>query len=97
MEYSQALEHCQVVVCLVRAAGLISDKKKIVKQFRLLNLFEEGSAVMSDKGFLTSDILSFEKVLPISPAHCRGPRLLGKGTAYTYDFTSLRYMLKQIF
>ena len=33
--------------------------KEIVRQCGLLNLLEEGDPVMSDKGFLISDIISF--------------------------------------
>ena len=59
--------------------GSISDKE-IVKQSGLVNLLEEGDAVMADKGFLIRDILTFKKVRLVSPAYCRGPRLTAKGT-----------------
>ena len=76
------------------AAGSIGAKE-IVKQCGLLNLLEEGNPVMSDKGFLISDIISFKKVFPISPANWRGPRLLSKGTTDTNRFASLRHKLKE--
>ena len=69
--------------------GSISDKE-IVKQSGLLNLLEEGDAVMADKGFLIRDILAFKKVHLVSPAYCRGPRLSAKGTTHTSRVASLR-------
>lgn len=69
--------------------GSISDKE-IVKQSGLLNLLEEGDAVMADKGFLIRDILAFKKVHLVSPAYCRGPRLSAKGTTHTRRVASLR-------
>ena len=49
-----------VFIPFLWAARTISGKE-IVKQFRLLNLLEQGDAVMSDKGFFISDIVSFKK------------------------------------
>ena len=70
--------------------GSISDKE-IVKQSGLVNLLEEGDAVMADKGFLIfRDILAFKKVKLVSPAYCRGPRLTAKGTTHTRRVASLR-------
>ena len=69
--------------------GSISDKE-IVKQSGLVNLLEEGDAVMADKGFLIRDILAFKKVKLVSPAYCRGPRLTAKGTTHTGHVASLR-------
>ena len=69
--------------------GSISDKE-IVKQSGLLNLLEEGDAVMADKDFLIRDILAFKKVHLVSPAYCRGPRLSAKGTTHTRRVASLR-------
>ena len=48
------------VIPLIWAAGSINGKE-IVKQFGLLNFLEQGDAVMSDKGFFISDIVSFKK------------------------------------
>lgn len=45
---------------LLWAAGSINGKE-IVKQFGLLNFLEQGDAVISDKGFFISDIVSFKK------------------------------------
>ena len=78
--------------------GSISDKE-IVKQSGLLNLLEEGDALVADKGFLIQDILAFKKVHLISPAYCRGPRLSAKGTTHTCHVASLcthveRHILK---
>ena len=61
-----------------------------MKQSGLVNLLEEGHAVMADKGFLTWDILAFKKVKLLSPAYCRGPRLTAKGTTHTRHVASLR-------
>ena len=69
--------------------GSISDKE-IVKQSGLVNLLEEGDAVMADKGFLIRDILAFKKVKLVSPTYCRGPRLTAKGTTHTRRVASLR-------
>ena len=69
--------------------GSISDTE-IVKQSGLLNLLEEGDAVMADKGFLIRDLLAFKKVHLVSPAYCRGPRLSVKGTTHTRRVASLR-------
>ena len=68
--------------------GSISDKE-IVKESGLLNLLEEGDAVMADKGFLMRDILAFKKVYLISPAYCKGPRLPVKETMHTHCVSSL--------
>ena len=69
--------------------GSVSDKE-IVRQSGLLNLLEEGDAVMADKGFLVRDILAFKKVHLVSPAYCRGARLPAKGTTHTRRVASLR-------
>lgn len=69
--------------------GSISDKE-IVRQSGLLDLFEEGDAVMADKGFVIRDLLTFKKVHIVSPAYCRGPRLSAKGTSHTRRVASLR-------
>ena len=50
--------------------GSISDKE-IVRQSGLLNLLEDGDAVMTDKGFLIRDLLAFKKKHLVSPAYCR--------------------------
>ena len=47
--------------------GSVSDKE-IVRKSGLLNLLEEGDAVMADKGFLVRDILAFKKVHLVSLA-----------------------------
>ena len=69
--------------------GSISDKE-IVKQSGLLNLLEEGDAVMADKGFLIRDLLTFKRLYLVSPACCRGARLSAKGTTHTRRAASLR-------
>ena len=69
--------------------GCISDKE-IVKNSGLIDLLDEGDAVMADKGFLIRDLLTFKKVHLISPAYCRGPRLLSRGTTHTRRVASLR-------
>lgn len=69
--------------------GSISDKE-IVKQSGLLNLLEEGDAVMADKGFLIRDLLTFKRLYLVSPAYCRGSRLSAKGTTHTRRVASLR-------
>ena len=48
--------------------GSISDKE-IVRQSGLLDLLEEGDAVMADKGFVIRDLLTFKKVQLVSPAY----------------------------
>ena len=69
--------------------GSISDKE-IVKQSGLLNLLEEGDAVMADKGFLIQDLLTFKTLYLVSPAYCKGARLSAKGTTHTRRVASLR-------
>ena len=69
--------------------GSISDKE-IVRQSGLLDLLEEGDAVMADKGFVILDLLTFRKVHLVSPAYCRGPCLSAKGTTHTRRVASLR-------
>ena len=64
--------------------------KEIVRQSGLLDLLEEGVAVMADKGFVIRDLLTFKKVHLVSPAYCRGPRLSAKGTTHTRRVASLR-------
>ena len=64
--------------------------KEIVRQSGLLDLLEEGDAVMADKGFVIRDLLTFKKVHLVSPAYCRGPRLSAKGTTHTRRVASLR-------
>ena len=56
----------------------------------LVNLLEEGDAVMADKGFLVRDLLVMKKVSLISPAYCRGPRLSSRGATHTRRVASLR-------
>ena len=80
---------------LLWPASLISGKE-ITKQFGQLHLLEEGDAVMSEKGFLISDISSLKKVILISPAHCREPQLSSKGKTYTHHCASLCHVLKEI-
>ena len=58
--------------------GSISDKE-IVRQSGLLDLLEEGDAVMTDKGFVIQDLLTFKKVHLISPPHCQGHAYQLKG------------------
>lgn len=70
-------------------AGSISDKE-IVRNSGLIDLLDEGDAVMADKGFLIRDLLTFHKVHLISPAYCRGPRLSSRGTTHTRRVASLR-------
>ena len=60
----------------------ISDKK-IVRNSGLVNLLEEGDAVMAQKGFLFWDLLVMKKVSLIFPAYCRGHRLSARGTTQT--------------
>ena len=69
--------------------GSISDKE-IVRQSGLLDLLEEGDAVMADKDFVIRDLLTFKKVHLVLPAYCRGPRLSARGTTHTYRVASLR-------
>jgi hypothetical protein len=69
--------------------GSISDKE-IVRNSGLLDMLEEGDAVMADKGFLIRDLLTFKKVYLLSPAYCRGPRLSARGTTHTRRIASLR-------
>ena len=78
--------------------GMISDKE-IVKATGLINILEEGDAVIADKGFLIHDLLTFKKIELISPAFCHGPRLSSRGTTHTRRIASLRshverYILK---
>jgi len=61
-----------------------------MKQSGLLNLLEEGDAVMTDKGFLIRDLLTFKRRYLLSPAYCRGAHLSGKGTTHTRRVASLR-------
>ena len=69
--------------------GSISDKE-IVRQSGLLDLLEEGDAVMADKGFVIWDLLTFKKIRLVSPAYCRGPCLSVKGTTHSCRVASLR-------
>ena len=69
--------------------GSISDKE-IVRQSGLLDLLEEGDAVMADKGFVIWDLLTFKKIRLVSPAYCRGPCLSVKGTTHSRRVASLR-------
>ena len=69
--------------------GSISNKE-IFRQSGLLDLLEEGDAVMADKGFVIRDLLTFKKVRLVSPAYCRGPRLSAAGTTHTCRVASLR-------
>ena len=64
--------------------------KEIVRQSGLLDLLEEGDAVMADKGFVIRDLLTFKKVHLVSPAYCRGPCSSAKGTTHTCCVASLR-------
>lgn len=61
-----------------------------MKQSGLLNLLEEGDAVMADKGFRIRDLLTFKRLYLVSPAYCRGPCLSAKGTTHTRRVASLR-------
>ena len=56
----------------------------------MINLLEEGDAVMADKGFLVKDLLLMKKVSLISPAYCRGARLSSRETTHTQRVASLR-------
>ena len=69
--------------------GSISDKE-IVRQSGLLDLLEEGDAVMADEGFVIWDLLTFKKIRLVSPAYCRGPSLSVKGTTHSCRVASLR-------
>ena len=69
--------------------GSVSDKE-IVRNSGLINLLEEGDAVMADKGFLVRDLLLMKKVNLISPAYCKGPRLSSRATTHTRRVASLR-------
>ncbi len=69
--------------------GSVSDKE-IVRNSGLVNILEEGDAVMADKGFLVRDLLVMKKVSLISPAYCRGPRLSSRGVTHTRRVASLR-------
>lgn len=78
--------------------GMVSDKE-IVRGTGLVNILDEGDAVMADKGFIIRDLLTFKKVHLISPAFCRGPRLTSRATTYSRRVASLRshverYILK---
>ena len=58
--------------------GSISDEE-IVRQSGLLDLREEGDAVMADKGFVIQDLLTFKKVHFTSPPYCQGHAYQLKG------------------
>ena len=58
--------------------GSISDNE-IVRQSGLLDLLEEGDAVMTDKGFVIQDLLTFKKVHLISPSYRQGHAYQLKG------------------
>ena len=68
--------------------GLISDKE-IVKNTGLIDLLDEGDAIMADRGFLIRDLCSFKKIHLICPAYCRGARLSARGTTYSRLFSRL--------
>ena len=61
-----------------------------MRQSGLLDLLEEGDAVIADKGIVIRDLLTFKKVHLVSPAYCRGPCLSAKGTTHTLRVASLR-------
>lgn len=67
----------------------MSDKE-MVRNSGLVNLLEEGDAVMADKDFLVRYVLLIKKVSLISPAYCRGPRLSSRGTTHTRRVAALR-------
>ena len=69
--------------------GSISDKE-FVRQSGLLDVLEEGDAVMADKGFMIWDLLTFKKLRLVSPAYSRGPCLSVKGTTHSRRVASLR-------
>ena len=97
------MEHCRIVgsnntgdVSFIPPlrTGSISDKE-IVRQSGLLDLLEEGDAVMADKGFVIWDLLTFKKIRLVSPAYCRGPCLSVKGTTHSCRVASLRTHVKR--
>ena len=79
--------------------GMVSDKG-IVRGTGLVDILDEGDAVMADKGLIIHDLLTLNKVHLISPASCRGPQLTARGTTYSRRVASLRshverYILKR--
>ena len=62
--------------------GMESDKE-IVRGTGLVNILDEGDAVMADKRFIIRDLLTFKKVHLISPAFCWGPHLTSRLTTYS--------------
>ena len=78
--------------------GMESDKE-IVRGTGLVNIFDEGDAVMADKRFIIRDLLTFKKVHLISPAFCWGPHLTSRLTTYSSRVAFLcchveRYIVK---
>ena len=79
--------------------GIVSDKG-IVRGTSLVDILDEGDAVMADKGLIIHDLLTLNKVHLISPTSCCGPQLTARGTTYSRRVASLRshverYILKR--
>ena len=77
---------------------MVSDKG-IVRGTGLVDILDDGDAVMADKGLIIHNLLTLNKVHLISPASC-GPQLTARGTTYSRRVASLRshverYILKR--
>ena len=67
-------------------AGSVSDKQIVIKS-GLLDLCEEGDAIMADKGFLISDLTTPKKIHLIVP-----PKLANRKQMPKNDVSSTRHI-----